>query len=67
MESFFLVLSFGFVIPGGLDLTSSFIIDRLVSVGIPRKERKQGVGKLDWHRNFDTRFKRILVQNMWFF
>ena len=68
MESFFLVLSFGFFIPGGLDLTSSFIIDRLVSVGIPRKERKQGVGKLGWHGNFDTRFKRILVQNsMWFF
>ena len=31
---------------------------RLVSVGILGKEREPGVGKLGWHENFDTGFKR---------
>ena len=31
---------------------------RLASVGILGKEREPGVGKLDWHGNFDTEFKR---------
>ena len=32
-------------------------ISRLASVGILGKEREPGVGKLDWHGNFGTRFE----------
>ena len=31
---------------------------RLASIGILRKEREPGVGKLGWHGNFDTGFER---------
>ena len=33
-------------------------ICRLASVGILGKEREPGVGKLGWHGNFDTGFKK---------
>ena len=34
------------------------VLTRLASVGILGKEREPGVGKLGWHRNFDTAFER---------
>ena len=34
---------------------------RLASVGILGKEREPGVGKLGWHGNFGTGFKRNTV------
>ena len=46
------------VLPNFVHAPYITLINKLPSVGILRKEREPGVGKLGWHGNFDTGFGR---------